>query len=268
MRLWRMGDTRSHNGLSRFENKTVIVTGSGGGIGRATAIAYAREGASLVLADIKSDENAATQKIIAALGGTAIALNVDVTQEDHAKRLMDTAVEEFGGIDVGINNAGVVSCDVKFTHEHDEKTHDNVLGVNVKGIWLCMKYQITQMLKQGAGAIVNTASSKAVVAGTPGSAFYSASKCAVVGLTRTAALEYVSSGIRINAIGPGSTMTPILERLKQEQPEYFEAGTKAAPIAYIAEPEDMASGILYMTSEEGRYIVGHTFMVDGGMSIT
>ena len=254
--------------MSRFENKTVIVTGSSGGIGRATALAYAKEGAKVVLADIQAESNARTLELITSRDGTAIALNIDVTDEIQVKQMVDTAVEQFGGVDIGINNAGVVSGDTKFIHEQDEETYDRVLDINVKGVWLCMKHQIAQMLKQSSGAIVNTASSKTVVAGTPGSSFYSASKCAVIGLTRSAALEYISSGIRINAIGPGSTMTPILEKLKLEQPEHFEAGTRAAPIGYIAEPEDMASAILYMTSDEGRYIVGHTFMVDGGISIT
>ena len=254
--------------MPRFENSSVIVTGSSGGIGRATAIAYAKEGARVVLADIKVPENKETQRLITSLGGTAIALDVDVTDEAQVKQMVDTAVEHFGGVDIGINNAGVVSPNVNPIHELDEATYDRVLGINLKGVWLCMKHQVIQMLKQGSGAIVNNASSKTVVAGTPGSAFYSASKCGVVGLTRSAALEYISSGIRINAIGPGSTVTPITQKLKQDYPQYFEEGTKTLPIGYEADPEDMASAILYMTSDEGRYIVGHTLMVDGGISIS
>ena len=254
--------------MSRFEGKSVIVTGSGGGIGRATAIAYAREGARVILADIKLPENNETLEIIASQGGTAIALCVDVTDEAQVKQMVNTAVDQFGSVDIGVNNAGVVSGTVKPVHELDVDVYEKVMGINVKGVWLCMKYQIIEMLKQGSGAIVNTASSKTVVAGTPGSAFYSASKCGVVGLTRSAALEYASTGIRINAIGPGSTVTPITQKLKQEHPEYHKLGIGMVPVGYEAEPEDMASAILYMTSDEGRYIVGHTFMVDGGISIT
>ena len=253
--------------MARFSGKSVIVTGSSGGIGRATAIAYAKEGASVLLADIKSAENTETLEMITSQGGTAIALYVNVTDQAQVKSMVDTAVKEFGGLDVGINNAGIFP-DVKPIHEQDDETYQKTMDINVRGVWLCMKYQILQMLEQGSGAIVNTASSKTVVSGTAGSAFYSASKCAVVGLTRSAALEYASAGIRINAIGPGATMTPILENLVRENPGYFDDGTEAAPIGFIADPADMASAILYMTSDEGRYIVGHNLMVDGGIAIT
>lgn len=253
--------------MARFQDKSVIVTGSSGGIGRSAAIAFAREGARVVLADIKTAENAETLEMITSQGGTAIALDVNVTNQAQVKNMVDIAVEEFGGVDIGVNNAGIFP-DVKLIHEQDDETYQRTMDINVRGVWLCMKYQLRQMLKQGRGAIANTASSKTVVAGTPGGAFYSASKCAVVGLTRSAALEYASAGIRINAIGPGATMTPILENLARENPGYFDDGTEAAPIGFIADPADMASAILYLSSDEARYVVGQNFMVDGGVSIT
>ena len=251
--------------MAKFEGKSVIVTGSSGGIGRAAAIAFADEGAKVALVDVKEDGNIETLEMITSQGGTAMALNVDVSDEAQVKKMVETTVEQFGGLDVGVNNAGIFQP-VMPIHQQDIETFQKVIGVNLQGVWLCMKYEIQHMLKQGKGAIVNT-SSAASVSGTPGSAFYSASKHGVLGLTRSAGLEYASLGIRINAVGPGSTLTPMMEALAGDNPEFLEAGTQMLPIGRVAEPGEMASAILFLASDEASYVVGHNLIVDGGMSI-
>ena len=251
--------------MARFDGKSVVVTGSSGGIGRATAILFASEGAKVALVDVKEAENSETLEMIRSAGGTAIARNVDVCDEAQVQQMVSTCVEEFGGLDIGVNNAGVFQP-VAPIHQQDDETFQRVMGVNVRGVWLCMKHEIGQMLGQGGGAIVNTTSS-ASLTGTPGSAFYSASKHAVLGLTRSASIEYAEAGIRINAVGPGPTQTPMLQKLAEENPQFHEAGVQSAPIARIADPSEMASAILFLASDDASYMVGHNLIVDGGFSV-
>lgn len=251
--------------MASFEGKSVIVTGSSGGIGRAAAIRFAREGAKVALADLKEEGNAETLGMITSEGGEAIALNVDVTVEAQVERMVEATVERFGGLDVGLNNAGVFQP-LGQIHEQEDETFQKVMNVNLRGVWLCMKHQIRQMLKAGRGAIVNTTSS-ASVNGTPFSAFYSASKHGVLGLTRSAGIEYAASGIRINAIGPGGTMTPMLEAVMAKHPEFAEMGAERTPIGRNADPDEMASAILFLASDDASYVVGHNLLVDGGFSV-
>ena len=251
--------------MASFEGKSVIVTGSSGGIGRAAAIRFAREGAKVALADLKEEGNAETLGMITSEGGEAIALNVDVSVEAQVERMVEATVERFGGLDVGLNNAGVFQP-LGQIHEQEDETFQKVMNVNLRGVWLCMKHQIRQMLKAGRGAIVNTTSS-ASVNGTPFSAFYSASKHGVLGLTRSAGIEYAASGIRINAIGPGGTMTPMLEAVMAKHPEFAEMGAERTPIGRNAHPDEMASAILFLASDDASYVVGHNLLVDGGFSV-
>ena len=251
--------------MARFEGKSVIVTGSSGGIGRAAAIAFAGEGANVALVDVKKDDNAGTLEMITSQGGIAITLHVDVSDEGQVKKMVETTVEHFGGLDVCVNNAGIFQP-VKPIHEQDNETFQKVMGVNLQGVWLCMKYQIQHMLLQGKGAIVNTTSA-ASDSGTPGTAFYSASKHGVLGLTRSAGLEYASLGIRINAVGPGPTLTPMMEELASNNPQMLEAGIETTPIGRVADPGEMASAIMFLASDEASYVIGHNLIVDGGMSV-
>jgi len=251
--------------MASFEGKSVIVTGSSGGIGRAAAIRFAREGAKVALADLKEEGNAETLGMITSEGGEAIALNVDVSVEAQVEHMVEATVERFGGLDVGLNNAGVFQP-LGQIHEQEDETFQQVMNVNLRGVWLCMKHQIRQMLKAGRGAIVNTTSS-ASVNGTPFSAFYSASKHGVLGLTRSAGIEYAASGIRINAIAPGGTMTPMLEAVMAKHPEFAEMGAERTPIGRNADPDEMASAILFLASDDASYVVGHNLLVDGGFSV-
>lgn len=251
--------------MASFEGKSVIVTGSSGGIGRAAAIRFAREGAKVALADLKEEGNAETLGMITSEGGEAIALNVDVSVEAQVERMVEATVERFGGLDVGLNNAGVFQP-LGQIHEQEDETFQQIINVNLRGVWLCMKHEIRQMLKAGRGAIVNTTSS-ASVNGTPFSAFYSASKHGVLGLTRSASIEYAASGIRINAIGPGGTMTPMLEAVMAKHPEFAEMGAERTPIGRNADPDEMASAILFLASDDASYVVGHNLLVDGGFSV-
>ena len=251
--------------MSRFKDKSVIVTGSSGGIGRETAIGFAKEGARVVLADTKEADNAETLAMIQSLGGEAITLTVDVTDETQVEQMVETALEQFGGVDIGVNNAGI-NHPVLPTHELDNASFDSVFAVNVKGVWWCMKYQIQQMLRQGQGVIVNTAST-AAVHGSPQHAIYGASKHAVLGLTKSAALEYASSGIRINALGPGPTITPLTDSLREKYADFYETGEQGTAIARMAEAKEQASVVLFLASEEASYVVGHHLVVDGGFSV-
>ena len=251
--------------MARFEGKSVIVTGSSGGIGRAAAIRFAREGAKVALVDLKEEGNAETLGMITSEGGEAIALNVDVSVEAQVERMVEATVERFGGLHVGVNNAGVFQP-IGQIHEQEDETFQKVMNVNLRGVWLCMKHQIRQMLKAGRGAIVNTTSS-ASVTGTPFSAFYSASKHGVLGLTRSAGIEYAASGIRINAIGPGGTMTPMLEAVIAKHPEFAQSGAERTPVGRNAGPDEMASAILFLASDDASYVVGHNLLVDGGFSV-
>ncbi len=255
--------------MSRFEGKSVIVTGSSGGIGRATALRFAKEGAKITLADLKEPENTETLEMITSEGGTAIVMNVDVSDEAQVKDMVATTVKEFDGLDVGVNNAGIFQR-VALLHELDHSEFQKVMSVNLQGVWLCMKYQIAAMMEKGSGAIINT-TSFAGVSAPHGAAFYCASKHGVVGLTKAAGIEYAPLGIRVNAVGPGSTLTPMMTDQFKDNPEFAEQVVKASgdvvPIKRTADPDELAGAILFLASDDASYMVGHNMMVDGGMSI-
>jgi NAD(P)-dependent dehydrogenase (short-subunit alcohol dehydrogenase family) len=257
--------------LNRFAGKVALVTGASSGIGRATALAFAREGASVAIASRGRERGEAVLEELKASGGQAEFVLADVSRAGDVEGLMRRAVARFGRIDVAVNNAGSIEVGVfKPVVELEETEFDQHIAANLKSVWLCMKHEITQMLGQGGGAIVNT-SSVTGLGGAPQSAFYSAAKAAVVGLTKSAALEYATRNIRINALLPGAFATPMLEtvfnRVSPENPAAAEESYKRRiPIGRIGQPEEAADAVLWLCSDQASYVTGHSLIVDGGLT--
>jgi len=250
---------------SEFKGKGVIVTGAGSGIGRATALAFAEAGAALVLVDINSEANRESLKLVEEAGATAVTVNCDLSREDHVEAMVDTAVKAFGAIQVAVNNAGVEQ-EVAPLVEQTVETYNRVMDTNVKGVWLCMKYELKHMLARGQGAIVNTSAMSDSI-GSAGMQFYVASKHAVLGLTRSVALEVVRQGVRINAVAPGPVLTPMLIEHRKRNPELHEMAEAAHPFGRYAEPREIADAILYLASDRSSYMVGQSIKVDGGATV-
>jgi NAD(P)-dependent dehydrogenase (short-subunit alcohol dehydrogenase family) len=243
-----------------FANKVVIVTGGSSGIGRAAAIAFADRGAKVIVVD--NVENSETIQLIQDSHHTAMFIKCDVSKAAEVEAMVKKTVSTFGHLDYAFNNAGIEG-DVDKTDTHSEDAWDRTIAVNLKGIWLCMKYQIPQMLKQGKGAIVNNAS-VAGLKGFPGMPAYVASKHGVIGLTKTAALEYAKQNIRINAVCPGAIRTPMLERYMQDSKEAEQQLVNMEPIGRLGEPEEIAHAALWLCSEAASFITGQAIPVDGG----
>lgn len=246
------------------ENKIALVTGAGSGIGRESAKTFAREGAKVVVADIVVKGGEETVQIIKDAGGEAIFVQTDVSKSQDAERLVRTAVETYGRIDCVHNNAGIEGV-VAPTADYPEDEWDRVIAINLKGIWLCMKAEIHQMLAQGGGgAIVNTASTLGVV-GIQGIAAYVASKSGVVGLTKTAALDYATTGIRINAVMPGVIKTPMMARQMGDNAHLAEQQyISLEPIGRLGKPEEIAEAAVWLCSDRASFVLGHAMAVDGG----
>lgn len=247
-----------------LENKVALVTGGASGIGRATALTFAREGAKLIIADISEEGGQQTVHMITENGGDAIFVRVDVAHATEVKAMVSKAVETYGRLDCSCNNAGIGSRPRAPLHEASEETWDRVLGINLKGVWLCMKYELIQMLTQGGGAIVNIASIMGLVGSWSGTAAYNASKHGVVGLTKTAALEYAKSGIRVNAVCPGYIRTPLLESTLTSRPEMEEQIVSRHPVGRMGRPQEIAEAVVWLCSEAASFVTGHTMTVDGG----
>lgn len=248
-----------------FKGKVAIVTGAGSGIGLATAKAFAEAGASVVLADVNLPNVNAEADRLKAAGFNALAVHCDVTDEDSVKAMVETTVSTYGQLDIAYNNAGV-QCEVAETAQLSTASFDRVLSINLRGIWLCMKYELQQMKRQKKGVIVNCSSLMGVVA-TPGLGAYVASKHGVVGITKCAALEYADKGIRINAICPGSTDTPMVQKALIEEPETMNMSIRAIPMKRIAKIEEMVSTVLWLCSEEAGFMIGQAITPDGGYSV-
>ena len=244
-----------------MEGKVALVTGGGSGIGRATALAFAREGAKVVVADTVVKGGRETVQMIKEGGGEGIFVKAEVTLASEVKAMVDSAIQTYGRLDYAHNNAGIEANRASIV-DCPEEDWDRIIDVNLKGTWLCMKYEIPQMLKQGGGAIVNTSSMFGFVAG-PGMPAYVASKHAIAGLTRAAALEYAEKGIRVNAICPGPTNTPMLQRAAGADPE-GEARRGATPLGRIGTPEEQANAVVWLCSDEASFVTGSAMSVDGG----
>ncbi len=245
------------------EGKVVLVTGAGSGIGRATALVFAREGAKVVVSDIVVAGGQETVQQIAATGGEAIFVRADVSKAADVEALVTQTVETYGRLDCAFNNAGIEGG-VKPTIDCTEEEFDRTIAVNLTGVWLCMKYEIQQMLSQGGGAIVNTASVAGLV-GFPGLPDYVASKHGVVGLTKTAALEYAKSGIRVNAVCPGVIQTPMVERGAQLSPGFDELAVSMEPVGRFGQPAEVGEAVVWLCSDAASFVTGHPMVVDGGL---
>ncbi len=245
----------------QFRNQVVLVTGAGSGIGQATALAFARGGARVAVADIDAAAGAETVAKIAAADGEALFFRVDVTRASEVEQLVRQIAQTWGRLDIAHNNAGI-SCPNALTAETLEADFDRVLAINLKGVWLCMKYAIDQMLAQGSGIIVNSASALSLTV-LPGSSPYNASKHAVAGLTKTAAVEYASKNIRINAVCPGVIVTPMLESNRPD-PAFIEALVGLHPVGRLGMVEEIANAVLWLASPGASFVHGTLLSVDGG----
>jgi NAD(P)-dependent dehydrogenase (short-subunit alcohol dehydrogenase family) len=248
-----------------FSGKVALVTGAAAGMGLATARAFAEAGAAVVLADFKEGAvRAAAEKLLTA-GHRALAVRCDVSDDAQVAAMVGRAVAEFGRLDAAFNNAGVMAR-IAPTADSTREDWDRVIGVNLRGVWSCMKHELRQMERQGNGAIVNNASVGALT-GNPGIGSYITSKHGVVGLTRTAALEYVRRGIRVNAVNPGLIDTQIARDVVSGDEQAYAEIAKQVPIGRAGRPEEIASAVLWLCSPGASYVVGHALTVDGGMTV-
>jgi NAD(P)-dependent dehydrogenase (short-subunit alcohol dehydrogenase family) len=249
------------------EGKVALVTGGASGIGRATALTFAREGAKLVIADMNEDGGHQTVHMITEQGGEAIFVRTDVSKAVEVQALISKAVETYGRLDCAHNNAGILGSGIAGTQPAliadypDERWHQ-VLAINLTGVWLCMKYEIAQMLKHSGGSIVNTASAAGLV-GFPYGSAYVASKHGVVGLTKTAALEYAQQGIRVNCVCPGVIETPMTAPGLSD-PERRVQIIARHPRGRVGTPEEIAEAVVWLCSDAASFVTGHTMTVDGG----
>jgi NAD(P)-dependent dehydrogenase (short-subunit alcohol dehydrogenase family) len=251
-----------------LQGKTALITGGGSGIGRATSLLFAREGARVAVADMSEDSAKATVGMINAAGGQAMSILVDVTSAAQVQAMIDTTVAAFGRLDCAYNNAGIAGYQVgasgKRTAEWSEDAFDRMIAVNLKGVWLCMKSELEQMVKQGGGSIVNTASIAGLV-GLPTSSAYVASKHGVVGLTKTAALEYAGDNIRVNAVCPGYIETPMTRDTMSRRGAELMA---MVPFHRMGKPEEIAEMVCWFCSDRASYVSGSAYNVDGGYMAT
>jgi NAD(P)-dependent dehydrogenase (short-subunit alcohol dehydrogenase family) len=252
------------NQQGSLTGKAAFVTGAASGIGRATALAFARAGAGVVVADLAEEANQETAGLIEQPGGRAVAVRCDVTRSQDVQAALQTAVDTFGRLDFAFNNAGVEQ-EIKPAAETTEEEWDRIIAINLRGVFLCLKHEIPLMLGQGGGAIVNT-SSGAGVKGFGGGVAYAASKFGVVGLSKSAALDYASSNIRINAICPGITDTAMMQRFSGATPEGRQAVIAQEPIGRMGTPEEIAAAVVWLCSDAASFVLGHALVIDGGQT--
>ncbi|MBM4445155.1 MAG: SDR family oxidoreductase [Chloroflexi bacterium] len=249
--------------MGTLDAKVALVTGGSSGIGRAAALAFAREGARVVVSDIVEEGGRETLDMIRKAGGEAIFVKVDVIRAEEVEAMVKRTVETYGRLDCAFNNAGV-GGEIATIENSREEVWDRVLAINLKSVWLCMKYEVPQMLSQGGGAIVNTASVAGLI-GFPAQAAYVASKHGVIGLTKSAALDHARSGIRVNAICPGVIRTPMIGRRLDAKPNREAAYIAMEPVGRLGEPQEIAEAVVWLCSDAASFVTGHSMAVDGGL---
>jgi NAD(P)-dependent dehydrogenase (short-subunit alcohol dehydrogenase family) len=245
-----------------LSGKVALVTGASSGIGRASALTFTREGATVVVADVTVEGGEETAHLITNAGGKAIFVRADVAKVGDVEALIHQTVAAYGRLDCAHNNAGIAGKSQTIV-DTTEENWDRIMNINLKGVWLCMKYQIPQMLKQGGGAIVNTASDAGLI-GVKRTGAYVASKHGVVGLTKTAALEYAKAGIRVNAVCPGPIDTPMLQKGATRVPQIIEKMVEAQPNKRLGKPEEIAEAAVWLCSDRASFVTGLAMSVDGG----
>jgi NAD(P)-dependent dehydrogenase (short-subunit alcohol dehydrogenase family) len=249
-----------------FTGKVAFVTGAASGIGRATALAFARHGASVVVADVSEQANRETARMIEQSGGRALAVRCDVTRSEDVRQAMQQTVATFGRLDHAFNNAGIEPRKSAPTADYEEEEWARIVDVNLRGVFLCMKHEIPLILAQGGGAIVNTSSGAGVI-GIKGSPAYTAAKHGVIGLTRAAALDYAAANLRINAVCPGYVDTPMMTRFTGGTAEGRSKVISQEPVGRMARPDEIAQAVLWLCSDAAAFVIGHAMVMDGGQTV-
>ncbi len=248
----------------RLTGKVAFVTGAGTGIGRATALAFAREGASVVVVGISEPDLLETVREVEGLGGRALAVTCNVTRSEQVQAALNRTIDTFGRLDAAFNNAGVEQP-ITAAADVTEEEWDRIVGVNLRGVFLCMKYELPLILRQGGGTIVNT-SSGAGVRGFKGQAAYAATKHGVIGLSKSAALDYAAQNVRINVVAPGIVATPMMQRFTGGTPEERQRVIAQEPIGRMGTPEEIAAAVLWLCSDAASFVTGATLVADGGQT--
>jgi NAD(P)-dependent dehydrogenase (short-subunit alcohol dehydrogenase family) len=249
----------------RLEGKIALVTGASSGLGKATALAFAKEGAAVVVSARREAEVEATAQAIRDSGGQATAVVTDVSSATQVQAMVDTAISNYGRIDVAFNNAGIFDPE-GLIHEIEEELWDSIININLKGTWFCMKSVLPHMLEQGSGSIINMSSS-AGLSGWSDNPVYSASKHGVIGLTRSAALQYAPSGIRINAVCPAFTQIEAMDDILEADPGAMQQMQSTIPLGRIGQKEETAEAVVWLASDAASFCVGHALALDGGQTI-